>query len=78
MSKFSKVFYDNEILDGFQVIDLNWNRNGICKRCGKSFTKKYKENVFCSKGCVSKYRNKINKMKDQYGKKFTDWLDNKV
>jgi len=78
MSKFNKVFYNGECLDGFQVINLDWNKDGVCKRCGKPFIKKYRKQIFCSRECVSGYRNKIKEIKDQYGKKFTDWLNNRI
>ena len=61
-SKFNRVFINGEWLDGFQIIDTTFNSNGICKTCVKEFTNKYKEQIFCSRKCVSRYRNKMNEM----------------
>ena len=75
MSKFNKVFIDGEELDGFQIIETEWDKDGICKRCGEPLTKKYEEQIFCSRKCVSRYRTKMNEMEEKYGKEFKDWLD---
>ena len=75
-SGFNKVFFDGEWHDGFQVIDTAWSEDGICKRCGESFVKRYREQVFCSKDCVSKYRVRLKEMEAKHGKKFREWLNN--
>jgi hypothetical protein len=49
-----------------------------CKRCGKEFIRKYEGQVFCSRKCVSQYKNRMNKMKEIYGKEFEDWLDDGI
>ena len=77
-SKFNRVFFEGEWLDGFQVIDTTFDPNGICRRCGEEFTKKYKEQIFCSRKCVSRYRNKMNEMEEKYGEEFDDWLNDSV
>ncbi|MDD5013802.1 MAG: hypothetical protein PHW73_01705 [Atribacterota bacterium] len=71
--KFGGLYIDGEWLDGFQIIDTNWDRGGICRRCGESFTKKYEEQIFCSRKCVSRYRKKVKAMKEKYGDAFTKW-----
>ena len=76
--KFSGIYIDGEWLDGFQIIDIDWDKNGISKRCGKSFIKKYEEQTFCSRKCIGRYRNKMNEMKEKYGKAFTVWLNDEI
>lgn len=49
-----------------------------CKRCGKEFKRKYREQVFCSRECVRKYRNKINEMIAINGKEFKEWLNDTI
>lgn len=48
-----------------------------CKRCGKEFKPRYEGQVFCSRRCISIYKQKMNAMIDQYGKDFTKWLNDK-
>ena len=76
--KFNGVFYEGERLDGFQIIDTNWGTYDFCKRCGNSFVKKYKKQIFCSRECVSKYKIRINEMKEKYGGAFESWLDDSI
>jgi hypothetical protein len=75
-NKFNKVFVNGEELDGFQIIDPNWSKDGVCRRCGQSFIKKYKEQTFCSRNCVSIYKKKRNAMMGNYDQEFSDWWDN--
>jgi hypothetical protein len=75
---FNSVYVDGERLDGYQIIDTDWDKEGICKRCGKPFTKKYREQIFCSRLCVSRYRTRINEMVEKYGDEFERWLDNEM
>jgi len=77
-SKFNRVFFDGEWLDGFQIIETEYEPIGVCRRCGEEFAKKYKEQIFCSRKCVSRYRNKMNEMEEKYDKKFKDWLDKEI
>ena len=74
---FNSICLDGEWLDGFQVIDTNWDKEGICKRCGREFIKKYPEQIFCSRKCVSAYRQKMNEKIAEYGRDFTKWLNDK-
>ena len=48
-----------------------------CKRCGKKFIRKYPEQIFCSRKCVSLYRTRMNAMEEKYGDKFNGWLEDK-
>lgn len=73
-SYYSGVYFGDEWLDGYKVIDTQWDKEGICKRCGKPFIKTKRRQTFCSRDCVSKYRNRMNKMEDLYGSDFTYWL----
>lgn len=78
MNKFNSVYVDKEQLDGFQIIETKWSKKGICKRCGKPFIKKYKEQKFCSRNCSNIYHKKIREMKEKYGKEFMGWLNDKT
>jgi len=49
-----------------------------CKRCGWLFIKKKKKQIFCSEECASIYCSKIKEMKTKYGKKFLNWLKDKI
>lgn len=78
MSKFNEIYINNEKLNGFHIIDTNWDKKGICKRCGKEFKKKYKKQIFCSGECASKFKLRMNEMKKRHGKKFMDWLNGEI
>ena len=78
MGKFNGVYIDGDRLDGFHVVDTAWNEEGICKRCGKLFIKKKKNQVFCSKECMVAYKTKIKSMRKEYGKVFEDWLNDEI
>jgi len=77
-NKFNTIYIDGGWLDGFEFLDTDWNEEGICRRCGEPFTKKYEEQIFCSRKCVSRYRIKMNEMEEKYGKEFKDWLDDEI
>lgn len=49
-----------------------------CKRCGKEFKQKGKDQKFCSRECCDKYYSRLKEYKETYGKDFTRWLDNKI
>lgn len=49
-----------------------------CKRCGKKFIRKKEKQIFCSRKCVGGYKTKMNEMKEKYGKKFKDWLNDTI
>jgi len=72
--KFNNVYFNGECLDGFHIVDTKWDKEGICRTCGKPFIGQ----VFCSRKCVSQYKNRMNKMKEIYGKEFEDWLDDGI
>jgi len=76
--KFSGLYINEEWWDGFQIIETEWDRNGICKRCAKPFIKKRRKQIFCSKQCASLYKIKMNKMKEKYRKEFNDWLNDEI
>jgi len=78
LNKFNSVYIDEEQFNGFQIIETRWDKNGICKRCGKSFIKKYKDQKFCSRDCSNIYHKRTREMKEKYSKKFTDWLNDKI
>lgn len=48
-----------------------------CKRCGKEFKPRHDGQVFCSRRCISIYKQRMNAMIDQYGRDFTKWLNDK-
>lgn len=71
---FNSICIDDEWLDGFQIIDTNWDRNKVCKRCGNEFVASKRKQKFCSEECSSAYYHKMDEYKKEYGKVFTDWL----
>lgn len=75
---FNSVYIRNERLDGYHIEDTNWSKEGICKRCGKEFKKKYPKQIFCSRRCISKYRTGMKAMIDKHGSKFLDWLNDEI
>jgi ribosomal protein L37AE/L43A len=75
---FNEIYTDNEDLDGYQIIETQWDDAGVCKRCGESFTKRYRKQIFCSRICASKYFSRVKDMKAKYGKSFTDWLSSEI
>ena len=80
-SKFNEIFIDEEFLNGFQIIDLDWDNEGFCKRCGKRFTKKYREQTFCSSKCRSIYKIKMQNMQgkvNKQGQTFEEWLNDSI
>jgi hypothetical protein len=48
-----------------------------CKRCGKEFKPKYEGQIFCSRHCISIYKQRMNEMHDKYGREFNKWLNDK-
>lgn len=73
--QFNKVQLDNgEWLEGFQIIETEWDKDGTCKRCREPFTKKYGRQVFCSRECAGKYYLRIKEKCGTY-KRFKMWLD---
>jgi len=76
MGKFNGVYIDGEKLDGYQIKDINWNKEGICRQCGNPFIKKYRKQIFCSRKCVAQYKTRIKEAKKQEG--FLDWLKEEI
>lgn len=75
---FNGLNIGGEWFDGYQVKDTQWDSEGICRRCGKAFTRKRRTQIFCSRDCVSKYRIRLKEMKQLYGKDFNHWLNSTV
>jgi hypothetical protein len=73
-NRFNEVNLLDETLEGFQIIDTSWDRNKVCKRCGKDFIAKKRGQKFCSEECSYAYYHKMDEYKKQYGKVFADWL----
>ncbi len=48
-----------------------------CKRCGKEFKPRYDGQVFCSRRCISIYKQRMNEMHEKYGREFNKWLNDK-
>ena len=66
-----------EELEGFQIIENEWDKNGICKRCGKPFIKKYEKQKFCNQECNNKYHMKVKALFGNMSK-FKKWLDDEI